>query len=65
MNVDRNIFLNSIMEVCPNEWVNRSYFIIILGTSFNKTDEDNVSILAPHQSYFDEYPSGTGRVWND
>jgi len=53
------------MEVCPNEWVNRSYFIIILGTSFNKTDEDNVSILAPHQSYFDEYPSGTGRVWND
>jgi hypothetical protein len=28
--------------------------------SLNKTDDDNISILAPHQSYFDEYPSGTG-----
>ena len=31
------------------------------GASFNKTDDDNISIMAPHQSYFDEYPSGTGK----
>ncbi|CAF1289067.1 unnamed protein product [Rotaria sordida] len=28
-------------------------------TCFTKTDDDNISIMAPHQSYFDEYPSGT------
>jgi len=33
----------------------------LLGTSLNKTDDDNISIMAPHQSYFDEYPSGTGK----
>lgn len=32
------------------------------GASCNKTDDDNVSIMAPHQSYFDEYPSGTGKI---
>jgi hypothetical protein len=31
------------------------------GACFNKTDDDNISIMAPHQSYFDEYPSGTGK----
>lgn len=25
-------------------------------------EEDAVSIMGPHQSYFDEYPSGTGKV---
>jgi len=25
-------------------------------------DDDDVSIMAPHQSYFDEYPSGTGKI---
>jgi hypothetical protein len=34
----------------------------ISGSSFNKIDDDNVSIMAPHQSYFDEYPSGTGKI---
>ncbi|CAF4773252.1 unnamed protein product [Rotaria sp. Silwood1] len=29
---------------------------------FTKTDDDNISIMAPHQSYFDEYPSGTGKI---
>ncbi|CAF1102743.1 unnamed protein product [Adineta steineri] len=30
--------------------------------SFNRTEDDNISIMAPHQSYFDEYPSGTGNI---
>jgi hypothetical protein len=34
----------------------------VLGASLNKTDDDNISIMAPHQSYFDEYPSGTGKI---
>ncbi|CAF1458944.1 unnamed protein product, partial [Adineta ricciae] len=31
-------------------------------TSCNRTEDDNISIMAPHQSYFDEYPSGTGKL---
>ncbi|UJR14106.1 hypothetical protein I4U23_001102 [Adineta vaga] len=30
--------------------------------SCNRTEDDNISIMAPHQSYFDEYPSGTGKI---
>ncbi|CAF5220947.1 unnamed protein product, partial [Rotaria magnacalcarata] len=31
-------------------------------TSLTKLEDDAVSIMAPHQSYFDEYPSGTGKL---
>jgi hypothetical protein len=38
------------------------FFSFISGTSFNKIDDDDMSIMAPHQSYFDEYPSGAGTI---
>ena len=34
------------------------FYMIYLGTSCNRTDDDNVSIIGPH---FEEYPSGTGK----
>ena len=37
------------------------HIALFLGASINKTEDDNISIMAPHQSYFDEYPSGTGK----
>lgn len=37
-------------------------FLMTLGASCNKTEDDNLSIMAAHQSYFDEYPSGTGKA---
>jgi hypothetical protein len=37
-------------------------FLMTLGASGNKTEDDNLSIMAAHQSYFDEYPSGTGNT---
>ena len=49
----------------PKKWVESiqsldtcSFFSLLLGTSPHKTEEDNVSIIAPH---FDEYTSGTGK----
>jgi hypothetical protein len=67
MNVDQNIFQihNNIDRVSINDYTTKTNSTLrFIGTSINKTDDDNISILAPHQSYFDEYPSGTGKYRN-
>jgi hypothetical protein len=60
MNVDQNIFQihDNILEVSAEKNIFSLFFILFyLGTSCNRTDDDNLSIMGPH---FDEYPSGTG-----
>jgi hypothetical protein len=61
MNVDQNIFQihNHIGEVSI---LKKSFFfvsyLVYLGTSCNRTDDDNASIVGPD---FNEYPSGAGK----
>jgi hypothetical protein len=70
MNVDQNIYQihNNIEEVSIHDYTKKTihhhffFFLYISGASFNKIDDDNISIMAPHQSCFDEYPSGTGKI---
>jgi hypothetical protein len=61
MSVDRNTFRthSSIEEVRKYLSANHFGSLRRLGASLN--NDDNISIMAPHQSYFDEYPSGTGK----
>ena len=37
-------------------------FFYTSGTHLTKIEDDSISIMSPHQSYFDEYPSGTGKI---